>query len=634
VAAGDTLVVLATAGGTSRTFTAPSGGGLTFTLQASALPSSGTSFGNVYVWTASAASAQTFALSFNPVGGTSDSWSGQVLRFSGVTSVGASSSGHAPGAPSLSLTTTSANSTVVFGSTDYYALDGSTRRWVTSSGPATEDGYDMLSGYQTDYFGHYGSLGSAGAKTVGISSPTGQHWSAVALELVGSAGSSQSGTLALSASASLVASGSQGSHGWLYLGASTALAVSGSGTVGGLLKLSASASLALTGNGTNRTPPPIIRPVAPLDMYRSGFALWYTVDASYNGAPLAGATGMTPTGGSIIDTIKPGVRRALTLDLAPMPGLYELLKPTGVTLTVTAHVRGTSRVVTDIPMGVFDIDSGSVQDGGGAISLTAPDLWVRIQRAKFVAPTSSVPGLTIPQQIARLITGALGAVPVTITATCTTPMKAMIFDRDREKAIVDLATSGACWVYFDRHGNAVIADVPTIDRSPAWLADASPSGVLVSLSRQSSRTTTHNVVVVDSTASAGAAYPTQVVFDSDPASATYAGTDPVNNPGSAGPFGISPYFLDESLLTNAADARRAGLAILSKTVGVASQISLTQLPNPNIDAFDSIQVLPPKQRSDIPQVTEQHVADTVTHPLDVTQPMQIAGRSTRTDSYS
>jgi hypothetical protein len=69
------------------------------------------------------------------------------------------------------------------------------------------------------------------------------------------------------------------------------------------------------------------------------------VDAFYRGVPVPGATDLRPIGGSITDTTKPGVRRTLTLELAPTPGLYDLLSPIGTVLVVTAHLRYTDQQV-------------------------------------------------------------------------------------------------------------------------------------------------------------------------------------------------------------------------------------------------------------------------------------------------
>ena len=122
-------------------------------------------------------------------------------------------------------------------------------------------------------------------------------------------------------------------------------------------------------------------------------------------------------------------------------------------------------------------------------------------------------------------------------------------------------------------------------------------------------------------------------------SSTYAGTNPdPASPGyapeTAGPFGIVPYFYTSPLFSHVDHARAAGFKVLARTVGLASQVSLGQVPNPAVDAFDVLDVLGPRERYDIPRVLERHVADTVTHPLSAGTAQSIDGRSTRTDEFS
>lgn len=412
---------------------------------------------------------------------------------------------------------------------------------------------------------------------------------------------------------------------------------------------------------------------------RSGAAVTYTVDASYFGSPVDGATDLRPTGGSIADTTKAGVRRILSLELAPEPGLYDLLSPIGTTLTVTAHVRLTDRSTVDVPMGVFDIDEQTLTEGGGNLTATAPDKWVRLQRRKFAGPqqSNSAGGITVVQQIITLIRNALGPTePVNVTATSTALVGALTWQSDRAQAIIDLATSIGAWVYADRTGVFTIADIPTIGMSADWLIDSSASGVLTSLSRSRSRTSTANVVCVESTAASGAAFPMQIVWDSDPTSPTFAGpndgtTSPITHPELAGPFGVVVYNYDSSQPLSVSQARSTALAILAQVVGLASQATLGSVPNPAIDAFDVIDVMPPGPvtasvtgggaavfpgasifpgASVFPadgrprrvqwfasgRTVERHAVDTVTHPLVVggSNAQQIQGRSTRTDPFA
>lgn len=398
---------------------------------------------------------------------------------------------------------------------------------------------------------------------------------------------------------------------------------------------------------------------------RSGFALTYTVDATRGGQPVAGATGLRPVGGSITDTTRPGVRRLLNLDLAPRKGLFDLLEPSGTLLTVTARISLTNRDVIDIPMGAFDVDSQRMSESSGRLSLTAPDKWVRIQRAGFLRPQPSSPSATVVSQIVALIRGALGGnEPVNVSATSTERVGTLLWEKDRAAAIMDLAETIGAWVYFDRNGVATVADLPAAEADAHWLIDASASGVLVELDRERSRTGTANIVVVDSSHADGAKFATQYVWDNDPGSPTYAGagtgsgpTPP--DPATAGLFGQVPHYHDTPVLLSAAAATATGATILTRVKGLASQVSLGSVPNPAIDAFDALDVLPAGWRTEVETVRsggfgtmpfgsgsfgagtaqttvrrvptrpiERHVVDTVSHPLTVDGgAQQIEGRS-------
>ena len=383
---------------------------------------------------------------------------------------------------------------------------------------------------------------------------------------------------------------------------------------------------------------------------RGSIKWWASVDATLGGAPVAGATGMRPTGGSITDTSRPGVRRTLRLELASSPGLFDALSPIGTELVVTVHVEYQNRTVVDIPMGVFDVDSETVSESGGGISLTAPDKWVRIKRAQFLQPVGSTPGITVVEQIVVLLQSALGGETVNVTATHPARIGSMVWERDREKAINDLAAEIGAWVYFDRDGVATVADVPYTGGSANWMVDAGAGGVLIDVDRERSRTETCNIVVVESSASEGALFPTMYVWDANPSSPTYAGPGSGSGEappalGTSGPFGLVPYFHDSPTLASAGMAVLTGQSLLARQVGLASQISLTQVPNWAMDAFDALDVLPNTARrtviegvaaSGVPilnrissgAVLERHIADTVTHPLTHGSGQQIQGRST------
>jgi Right handed beta helix region len=181
VQAGDVLVAYGLTEDSSITESV-SGGSLTWTLRQSDLTSG---YGAAYVWTATATSSATITVTFTRTAG-SNRYGGNVLQFRNSTGVGAASATHNSGAPSLGLTTTEAHSAVVVASVDWNAVSGASRTWRTGAGALTEQTYFLASGQYTGYGGFHADAGAAGAKTVGLSAPSGQAYATVAVEVKGS----------------------------------------------------------------------------------------------------------------------------------------------------------------------------------------------------------------------------------------------------------------------------------------------------------------------------------------------------------------------------------------------------------------------------------------------------------------
>lgn len=178
------------------TLTTPTGGtGLTLTLQQSTTTANKTRH---YLWTAVAASsqtAQTITTTISSAVGTGglivEAWPvGSTL---GATTTPASAT---TGVPSVAITTTAAGSSVSWESGDWAAISGdptdtpagSRTRLTVNASTGTETLYSRVSGQATFYGAYYADVGAAGAKTVGLSAPTGQNWFIIAAEIVAAAG--------------------------------------------------------------------------------------------------------------------------------------------------------------------------------------------------------------------------------------------------------------------------------------------------------------------------------------------------------------------------------------------------------------------------------------------------------------
>jgi hypothetical protein len=361
-----------------------------------------------------------------------------------------------------------------------------------------------------------------------------------------------------------------------------------------------------------------------LDAIRGPHREWGYVQAWYGGAlvEFQGESNLPLVDGSIdVDGATPGARRTLSATFAPEPGLWEALAPIGTELKAFTVLRFPDGTTETVPQGVFVVD---VQRMGyavnGDIKVTAPDRWVRVQRARFLAPRASLPGVLVVDQISALLLQAMPAgltVSQESTATATVPRQT--WDRDRDKAIQELAKAASVDVFMDRNGSPVIRNVPTLSSSPVWTVDASASGVLIDADRERNRQRTRNIVVVNSTANPPA-FVTQYLWDNDPDSPTYAGsgagagtTPPV--PASAGPFGQVPHFYASPLLMNASQALQAGGTLLAKTTGLAAQLSLSAVANLALDDGDTIRVELPPERRDLLRPVERHIVDRLSVPL-------------------
>jgi hypothetical protein len=350
-----------------------------------------------------------------------------------------------------------------------------------------------------------------------------------------------------------------------------------------------------------------------LEALRESHTAIVKVDA-YLGASLV-AEDIQISGGSVTVSSGSGVRRQLDCTIADRD-LWETLDVIGIELRAYRGIRYPSGDQELVPLGIFSLDSTSISVGpsGGISVRSAPDRWARVQRAQFEQPTPSVATNQIRAEIERLVTGAVSGLTVVNTATQTNTVGPMVWDQDRSAAVVDLATSIGAEVYFDVDGQLIIEDAPLLGQPPVWLVDASASGVLVSGDRVRDRTRTYNVVVAYPTnLSGGSVYAPVVVADTDPTSRTYV----------SGPFGRVPYRYTTPAMTTSAQALVAATALLNRVKAVNAQLNVEAVVNPALDRGDVITVLTPDG------VTERHLVDAATIPLDISGTQQITTRSSR-----
>lgn len=311
-------------------------------------------------------------------------------------------------------------------------------------------------------------------------------------------------------------------------------------------------------------------------------------------------------------------RRSLTMELEATQGLWDTLSPAGTYLTVSRGVRFVDGTIERVALGKFDLDEMTLDHGpSGGISITAPDFWVRISRARFETPRVTGTGSGLDAAVSLATEATRTNVGANLGDRSITARRA-VWETDREQAITELARNAGAWVYCDVNGDVATRKVPGLDQVPVWTVDASESGVLLSADRSRSRQRTYNVVVVSPSDTDGTTpFAPVVVADTDPTSPTYVGT-----------FGRVPFFFSNALSVSPFLATTIGQALLRDLTGLAAQLDLSSVVNAALEPGDVIDVLLPARAGDT-RVVERHLIDRVTIPLTSEGTQSISTRSTR-----
>lgn len=247
--AGDVLVVGGITADSVTTLTTPTGNSNTYALTVSKLVASNT---QVYGWTTTdATGAAGWTLSVGR-GGTANDWGFNAARFSGSGGIGASNSANSTGNPTITLTTTVANSAVVVFLGDWNADDGAARVWATVNGftPTAGNGQELTyardAAQATFYAAYWPDVGAAGLKTLGVTISGTSKYAIIAIEVKASGSGVQNATATLAGTGTLTAT----------LGGSTktaAAALAGTGALSAATANTKPADGALTGTGTLAT---------------------------------------------------------------------------------------------------------------------------------------------------------------------------------------------------------------------------------------------------------------------------------------------------------------------------------------------------------------------------------------------
>jgi hypothetical protein len=331
-----------------------------------------------------------------------------------------------------------------------------------------------------------------------------------------------------------------------------------------------------------------------LDSLRGPHQMTARVDAVRNGTVIA--SDLELSAGSVTVDSTSNTRAQLSATF-PDRRLIDVLSTAGVELRVQAGVRfyGGSEMV---PLGMFPVgkwDMGYSLSGG--VQVTAPDRWTVVQRTRFLTPvqwadrwgsvSDAVGDLMLDPWRDRLYTNPATVVPSfrNLLPDKGTAQPALVWKQDRDKAVQDLVTSLGAEAFFNEVGNVVLRARPTLSDTPVWDADASQTGVLMGASRSRSWEQVYNTVIV------------QGLSPADSSTVTARGMAQVNNSNHPlwvdGPFGEVPYFYSSTLITTDEQAQEAAASLLMTAASFNSILSATCVPNPALQAGDTIRVTLP-----------------------------------------
>lgn len=353
-----------------------------------------------------------------------------------------------------------------------------------------------------------------------------------------------------------------------------------------------------------------------LDAIRRSHTAYSRVEAWYGGSLVEGAEDIYFDEGEVSVTSGTGVRRTISLGI-PEAKYWDLLSPIGTELKAYRGVKFNSQII-EIPLGVFPIDvySQSVKSTGKGMTISsAPDRWMKIQRARFPIPVKANSTMPMTEQMLYFVQLVFPGLANHITATSRDIVGVQTWERDRAGAINEMAENIGAEAYFNNDGEFVIKNIPKLSATPVWFVDSRDGGILITGDRTRDPSRTYNVVVVFPSYTDGSTpFTTQIVKDTDTTSPTYV----------LGPMGEVPYFFPSAVLRTNTAARLAGESLLRKVRSDNAKMAVECMVNPALQEGDVMAIYIGNG------IEERHMADSFNIPLIASEAThRISTRSTR-----
>jgi hypothetical protein len=327
------------------------------------------------------------------------------------------------------------------------------------------------------------------------------------------------------------------------------------------------------------------------------------------------------------------VRRRCTITIVDDTGKYsprsasDLLTPTGTEITVYRGVKYPSGIEEVVAVGVFRLSKATITDttssiGTPGVVLEGYDRSRTVQRDKFTEPWTVAEGTNIVDAIKAILARTFPDLQYDAVTTSLVATAPMVYDTSNDpwQACTNLASGIGCEIFFAADGSVVIAPPVDVDHLPApdWDFVEGNGCQMLGLNVVYTDEPGYNGVVLTGESTGDENPPVRsVVWDEEPTSPTYH----------LGPYGEVPMFVTNSVVTTQADADSVAQAMLNSTIGITSQLSITALVNPALDANDTVQVTRAKSG-----IAGKYAIDSLTIPMTAAETATVNLRAKRVTS--
>lgn len=294
-----------------------------------------------------------------------------------------------------------------------------------------------------------------------------------------------------------------------------------------------------------------------------------------------GSTSLRVTGGSVSVDESRKVRRQLSMtiantDLDPVTA-SDLLAPIATDVRAYVGLTYTDGSTELAPAGVFRIAAPTRPSVFAPLTIAGDDYSAVLAGDRFLAPWVTAAGTLVTSEIKAMAQASVPGLTVVDLTGSRAVTAAATWERDRWDAMLVLAQSIGAELYFDAAGALIIRRIVTTPGTPVWSCDAGSStanmlDVAVGLSSDG----LYNAVVATS-APAGRPPVTVIVYQQSGPLAWVAGFR-------------RPRFWTTPLPITTDQLYAAGAGILAQSTALSRQMDPASVPNPALEAGDSITV--------------------------------------------